>query len=53
MGIEQTRKYVDVIRRFGRFPHRNQLLGRASTPEEVEFLRDWAAKQPPKDMTKA
>jgi uncharacterized protein (DUF924 family) len=29
----------DVIRRFGRFPHRNSILGRASTPEEVEFLK--------------
>ena len=29
----------DVIARFGRFPHRNAVLGRASTPEELEFLR--------------
>jgi uncharacterized protein (DUF924 family) len=29
----------DIIVRFGRFPHRNALLGRASTPEEVEFLK--------------
>jgi uncharacterized protein (DUF924 family) len=29
----------DIIRRFGRFPHRNAILGRASTPEELEFLR--------------
>jgi uncharacterized protein (DUF924 family) len=28
----------DVIQRFGRFPHRNAILGRASTPEEAEFL---------------
>jgi uncharacterized protein (DUF924 family) len=28
-----------VIARFGRFPHRNEILGRASTPEEIEFLR--------------
>ena len=28
----------DIIERFGRFPHRNKVLGRASTPEEVEFL---------------
>lgn len=28
----------DVIRRFGRFPHRNALLGRASTEEERQFL---------------
>jgi uncharacterized protein (DUF924 family) len=29
----------DIIRRFGRFPHRNAILGRASTPEELEFLK--------------
>lgn len=28
----------DVIRRFGRFPHRNDLLGRESTPAEIAFL---------------
>jgi uncharacterized protein (DUF924 family) len=28
----------DIIARFGRFPHRNALLGRVSTPEEAEFL---------------
>jgi uncharacterized protein (DUF924 family) len=30
--------YVEVIARFGRFPHRNAILGRASTPEEVAFM---------------
>ena len=30
--------YVDVIERFGRFPHRNAILGRPSTPEELAFL---------------
>lgn len=29
----------DIIARFGRFPHRNAALGRASTSEELEFLR--------------
>ena len=29
----------DVIARFGRFPHRNDILGRRSTPEEIEFLK--------------
>jgi uncharacterized protein (DUF924 family) len=28
-----------IIDRFGRFPHRNAVLGRASTPEEIEFLK--------------
>ncbi|MEM7430599.1 MAG: DUF924 family protein [Pseudomonadota bacterium] len=30
----------DIIRQFGRFPHRNKLLGRQNTPEEDEFLAD-------------
>lgn len=30
--------HADIIRRFGRFPHRNALLGRDSTPEESAFL---------------
>ena len=29
----------DIVARFGRFPHRNALLGRESTPEEIEFLK--------------
>jgi uncharacterized protein (DUF924 family) len=32
-------QHMDVIRRFGRFPHRNAILGRASTPAEAEFLK--------------
>lgn len=28
----------DIIQKFGRFPHRNEILGRVSTPEELEFL---------------
>jgi len=31
-------KHADVITRFGRFPHRNAILQRASTPEEIDFL---------------
>jgi len=31
-------RHAAVIRRFGRFPHRNAILGRASTPEEIAFL---------------
>ena len=38
-GIDFARKHRDVIDRFGRFPHRNKVLGRESTPEEVEFLK--------------
>jgi uncharacterized protein (DUF924 family) len=32
-------RHRDVIERFGRFPHRNKILGRPSTPEEAEFLK--------------
>ncbi len=32
-------KHLVIIRRFGRFPHRNAALGRASTAEEIEFLK--------------
>lgn len=34
-----ARRHREVIERFGRFPHRNAILGRDSTPEEVEFLK--------------
>ena len=37
-AVDFARKHLDVIARFGRFPHRNAVLGRASTPEEVEYL---------------
>ena len=32
-------KHKVIIERFGRFPHRNEILGRMSTPEEIEFLK--------------
>jgi uncharacterized protein (DUF924 family) len=50
MGIEQSRKYRDIIQRFGRFPHRNVILGRTSTPAEQEFLESWAQNAPPTQM---
>jgi uncharacterized protein (DUF924 family) len=43
MGSEELLDYavrhLEIIERFGRFPHRNEILGRATTPEEAEFLR--------------
>ena len=33
-----ARHHADIIRKFGRFPHRNQLLGRDTTPDEQAFL---------------
>jgi uncharacterized protein (DUF924 family) len=47
-GIEQGLKYREVIRRFGRFPHRNAALGRESTPDEIEFLKTWGERATPK-----
>ncbi len=32
-------RHREIIERFGRFPHRNAALGRASTPEEIAFLK--------------
>jgi uncharacterized protein (DUF924 family) len=37
--LQYATRHRDIIARFGRFPHRNRILGRASTPEEVEFLK--------------
>ena len=37
-GLEWAIKHLRIIERFGRFPHRNRILGRESTPEEIEFL---------------
>ncbi len=37
--ISQAKATRDVIARFGRHPHRNEILGRTSTPEELEYLR--------------
>ena len=37
---EYGRKHREIIRRFGRFPHRNAVLGRPSTPEEEAFAAD-------------
>ena len=36
--FEYARRHREVIARFGRFPHRNAALGRASTPEELLYL---------------
>ncbi len=42
-GLENNYKFEllhkEIIDRFGRYPHRNAILGRESTPEEVEFLK--------------
>jgi uncharacterized protein (DUF924 family) len=33
-------RHEEIIRRFGRFPHRNAVLGRTTTPEEAEFMKE-------------
>ena len=37
-GVKWAELHADIIRRFGRFPHRNAVLGRTTTPEEQAFL---------------
>mgnify|MGYP001562019674 FL=1 len=37
--LDYAQRHQEVIARFGRFPHRNAILGRPSTPQEVAFLR--------------
>ena len=37
--LDYARRHRDIIERFGRFPHRNAILGRQSTPDEIEFLK--------------
>jgi uncharacterized protein (DUF924 family) len=38
-ALDYAHRHRGVIARFGRFPHRNVILGRASTPEELAFLQ--------------
>jgi uncharacterized protein (DUF924 family) len=44
LGEEDSVKYAhhhhDIVARFGRFPHRNAILGRETTPEEEAFLKE-------------
>lgn len=37
-------KHLEVIQRFGRFPHRNSILGRESTADEIEFLKEQGSR---------
>ncbi|WP_149087516.1 DUF924 family protein [Pseudomonas prosekii] len=37
-NLDYAERHQKIIARFGRFPHRNKVLGRASTAEEIEFL---------------
>jgi uncharacterized protein (DUF924 family) len=40
---DYARRHRDIIARFGRFPHRNAILGRQSTAEELEFLKQFGS----------
>ena len=37
-NLRYAEEHADIVRRFGRFPHRNRVLGRTTTPEEQAFL---------------
>ncbi len=38
--LEWAERHAAIVRRFGRYPHRNAILGRESTPDEIAFLRE-------------
>lgn len=38
--LDYAQRHLDIIERFGRFPHRNAVLGRKSTAEELAFLQE-------------
>ena len=38
--LDFAKAHKAIVERFGRYPHRNATLGRASTPEEIEFLEE-------------
>ncbi len=40
MAIQAAVSQRDVIVKFGRFPHRHEVLGRQNTPEEEEYLKN-------------
>lgn len=43
MDTHWPEHHREIVRRFGRFPHRNAILGRISTPEETDYLASDAA----------
>jgi uncharacterized protein (DUF924 family) len=40
MFVDYARRHLAVVERFGRFPHRNAILGRETTAEEAAFLAE-------------
>jgi uncharacterized protein (DUF924 family) len=45
-NLRFARHHQEMIRRFGRFPHRNKILGRESTLEEINYLNSKEAFNP-------
>lgn len=43
--LDYAKRHRDVIAKYGRFPHRNRILGRESTPEEIEGLKNGTIPQ--------
>jgi uncharacterized protein (DUF924 family) len=43
-NLSWAEEHAAVVRRFGRFPHRNAILGRVSTPEELAFLQEQGSR---------
>ncbi len=39
-AVKLGHSHISMIEKFGRFPHRNEVLGRESTPEQLEYLKD-------------
>lgn len=44
IGVDYAKEHRDVIEKFGRFPHRNEMLGRVSTPAEIAWLEGGGAR---------
>ena len=38
-SLDYAKQHLEIIERFGRFPHRNAILGRESTAQELEYLK--------------
>jgi uncharacterized protein (DUF924 family) len=43
-GLKFAIEHRDIVAQFGRFPHRNRVLGRESTPDELAYLNDGGAR---------
>ena len=43
-NADYAQQHAAIIERFGRYPHRNKVLSRESTPEEVDYLNDGAPR---------